>query len=409
MSVDAAIKAVLNTLEDNWEKDSGEYRIRDWDGEVLAEKNAQGVEWKIDTAKPLEDKFYHAIYKTENKYYLQGISCLSLKDNILIIENMEEVSNLFTMREVQRTLFFKITIAIGLSAAFCNFFLSKWLTRSIKELEMVTTQVANGELKARVEKIPDDEIGSLSRKFNNMAESLDKSFNELKELSKRQEDFVGNFSHELKTPLTSIIGYADLLRTHKVDETTMFEAINYIFLEGKRLENLSLKMLELLVERKREPQLKIIQIELLVTEVLDILKPKLEEKKIHIKTEITAVKALADADLMKTVIINVVENAIKAVEQTGTITISLKRKQERVLLCISDNGCGVPPEEVERLTEAFYMVDKSRSRSSGGVGLGLSICKQVMELHNGRIEFESELDKGTKVSLIWNGSEVERK
>jgi signal transduction histidine kinase len=398
---DMAIKAVIKTLNTNWGQESGQYRIRYWNGEVLDEKNLKNIEWKIELSEPAEEHFYHAVYTIGGKYYIQGISSLILNEETIIIESMEDISPIFDMRENQSTLFLKITVVIGMMAAICNFFLSKWMTRSIIELENITKLVANGELEARVEKISDDEIGSLARKFNEMAETLEHNMEELKEAARRQEDFVGSFSHELKTPLTSIIGYADLLRTQNVDEDTKFGAANYIFHEGKRLENLSLKMLELIVERKKDLKLRKTSINQLVTEALTIMKSKISEKEIRIQVEMEKINAYVDSDLMKTVFINLLDNAIKAVEINGVVKIILKRENDEIILNVCDNGCGIAKEDVNRLTEAFYMVDKSRSRRTGGVGLGLSICRQIMELHNGRIEFESEVEKGTKVSLKW--------
>jgi signal transduction histidine kinase len=402
---DMAIKAVLRTLETNWEHNNGLYRVRYWNGDVLSEMNPKDISWNIQMPQQSEKQFNHAIYKIGDSYYLQGISCLILNKETIVIENMEDVSGIFETRETQSKIFFRITLVIGMLAAICNYFFTKWLTASIKELEDVTSLVAKGDLGARVKKISNDEIGSLSRKFNVMAETLENNMEELKEESTRQKDFVGSFSHELKTPLTSIIGYADLLRTHKVDEETRFEAANYIFLEGKRLENLSLKMLELLVERNKELEYKYTSIKQLVTEVLVSMKSRIDEKETKLQLDMESINSFVDADLMKTVIMNLLDNAIKAVDEKGIISIILTHEGEEFVMRVTDNGCGIPKEDVSRLTEAFYMVDKSRSRSYGGVGLGLSICKQIMELHNGRIEFESEEGKGTKASIRWKEKE----
>ena len=186
-----------------------------------------------------------------------------------------------------------------------------------------------------------------------------------------------------------------------MDEETRFEAANYIFLEGKRLENLSLKMLELLVERKKEPDYKNCSITQLVEEVLMTMKLRMDEKKIKLKVDMESISSFVDKDLMKTVIINLLDNAIKAVEAKGVISIILISCNKDIVMSVIDNGCGIPKEDVSRVTEPFYMADKSRSRNNGGVGLGLAICNQIMELHNGRIEIESEVGKGTRVSIRW--------
>ncbi|MFT4143447.1 MAG: HAMP domain-containing sensor histidine kinase, partial [Mobilitalea sp.] len=248
-----------------------------------------------------------------------------------------------------------------------------------------------------------DELGTLGNNFNDMADTMEEKIYDLKEAARRQEDFVGSFIHEIKTPLTSIIGYADLLRSKKLDEETLFEAASYIFTEGKRLEALSLKLLELLVEGKQEPNYRMIALSIMVDEVLEVIQPVLREKAINLTLDVPRIIVKADIELMKTVILNLIDNARKAVGNKGSIAVTALQQEDTVILIIKDNGIGIPKEDIDKITEPFYMVDKSRSRSEGGAGLGLAICTQIMKFHKGKLTFESEPGQGTSAILTWKG------
>jgi len=166
-------------------------------------------------------------------------------------------------------------------------------------------------------------------------------------------------------------------------------------------------MLELLIERNKKPDYKNSSITQLVKEVLVAMKPRIDEMEIDIRLDMERISSYVDVDLMKTVMMNLLDNAIKAVDKKGIITITLTCENGEIVMCVIDNGCGINKEDVSRVKEAFYMADKSRSRNNGGVGLGLSICNQIMEIHNGRLEIESDEGKGTKVSIRWKEIEGE--
>ena len=171
---------------------------------------------------------------------------------------------------------------------------------------------------------------------------------------------MGSFAHELKTPMTSIIGYADTLRSRGLSEEQRFQAANYIFEEGKRLEALSLKLMDLIVLDKQKISMR------------PVPAAELSERVIHLR---------------------------KAVDADGLIRFEGRSDENGYTLVIKDNGRGMLREDMNRITEAFYMADKSRARKEGGAGLGLSLCRRIVELHGGTMEFESRLEIGTAVTV----------
>lgn len=396
-----ALKSTLAALSDNWTVDNREYRVKNEMGTTLQE--SAGMRSLINIEQTKLDTVVYQIYKSKDKYYLQAVTKLQLKEQIITIENSNEITAIFKTRNEQQLLFLEIVLLVGGLCGIVNYIFTIWITKPVLELAKATKEISEGDMGIRVTVKSKDELGTLGNNFNDMADTLEEKMYELKEAARRQEDFVGSFVHEIKTPLTSIIGYADLLRSKKLDDETLFEAASYIFSEGKRLEGLSLKLLELLVEGKQEPNYRITALSILVDGVLDIIQPILREKSINLTIDIPRIIVKADIELMKTVILNLIDNARKAVRNKGSIAISAFQQEDTVVLIIKDNGIGIPKEDLDKITEPFYMVDKSRSRSEGGAGLGLAICTQIMKFHKGRLTFESEPGQGTRAILTWKG------
>ena len=398
------LSSIINTLEQNWKTENKQYRIQDEKGTTIAE-NITGVDFShMNISKT--NRLSYKIYKSNNSYFVQAAVTLVLNDLTVTIENRNEITSIYKEREAQIKLFLKTMLFVGALGAVLNFILSSWITKPIADLTNASKAIAEGNMKIRVNSKTKDEFGILANHFNSMADALEDKIDELYDAARRQENFVGSFAHEIKTPLTSIIGYADLLRSRKLDEETSFEAVNYIFHEGKRLESLSMKLLELMVEEKQEMETGKVPLRQLVEGALEALSISLREKKITVLLEVEKFVIKVDKDLMKSVIVNVLDNARKAVDREGIIKIKGEVLGEDVVLTISDNGRGIAKEDLDKITEAFYMADKSRARSEGGAGLGLTICTRIMQIHNGEISFESELGKGTRVTLSWKGVDL---
>lgn len=236
-----------------------------------------------------------------------------------------------------------------------------------------------------------------------MWEKLEENITLLKESAEQKEMFMGAFTHEMKTPMTSIIGYADLLRTQKLNQRDQADALDYIFSEGKRLENMSLKMLDLFVADKKDVVLKKVSPANIVNYTVKHLKTTYQKNHIVIEVKAEAGECWLESDLFQTLLINLLDNAKKAMEQGGKIVVMVKMAQSGCVLSVTDGGKGIPQEALGHLTEAFYRVDKARARSNGSAGLGLALCNKIVELHHGSIEFSSEEGIGTIVTVYLNG------
>ena len=210
---------------------------------------------------------------------------------------------------------------------------------------------------------------------------------------------MGSFAHEMKTPMTSVIGYADLLRSQSLEPAEAQEAAAYIFSEGKRLEALSLKLLDLLLLRHQKLSLAPAEMDGMISNLVEHLQPIYREAGITLQCRCEPCWCRAEPDLFRSVLTNLLDNARKALDKGGNIFVTGEKAGGLYRIQVLDNGRGMPPEALSRLTEAFYRVDKSRSRAQGGVGLGLTLCREILELHEGTLEFASREGNGTCVTV----------
>ena len=214
---------------------------------------------------------------------------------------------------------------------------------------------------------------------------------------------MGAFAHELKTPMTSITGFADLLRQGNLDENTRMMAAEYIYTEAKRLERLSFKLLYLLMLKKDSLTMKRIWLPTYLTEVEKTLSPRLQSKAIRLVCRAEQSWTEIEPDLVKSLLYNLIDNAAKAMDDGGIIGVIASAIPGGCQFQVADNGRGMEESELSKITDAFYRVDKARSRSQGGAGLGLALCKQIVQLHHGSIRFSSEPGKGTRVTVTLYG------
>lgn len=222
----------------------------------------------------------------------------------------------------------------------------------------------------------------------------------LKELEKIRQDFVANVSHELRTPLTTIKGYAETLLEGALREEVAFQFVQVIKRHTDRLTKIVEDLLMLSKIESKEFQLKVEVISLrdLIDDVIDFVKEPAEKKKISIsRNEIPSSLALeADRNYLEQVLTNLLDNAIKYTPEGGRVTISaIEKDRGEIQFSIEDNGIGIPKEDIPRIFERFYRVDKGRSQELGGTGLGLSIVKHLVQAHGGRVWVESQLGKGS--------------
>ena len=238
-----------------------------------------------------------------------------------------------------------------------------------------------------------DELENVSQSFDKMADAVQEKIADLQVDVQRREDFMGAFAHELKTPMTSIIGYADMLRTLQIDPAEQHEAAGAIYHESRRLEALSYKLLSLL-------SLSDERLELAPVDLTDLW-PRLRMAcpQVPLLTPQGGAVVHGDADLLLGLLCGLVQTAAKASPAGMPVTVLLADAGDTVALTVQDHGCGIPADKLARVTEPFYMVDKSRARKQGGSGMGLALCQRIAAVHGGTLQISSQVGVGTAVTV----------
>lgn len=307
---------------------------------------------KIDISSLLTEKQSNfALRKIKDKHYMLFSSYWSINNKKVYVINAYDVSNIYEERDRQLKETLIRDMGILSASSIIIFIFAKLVTNHVEKLNL---------------------------------------------LVKQREDFINGFTHELKTPMTVIMGYADLLRLKKCDEEISQKALNYIYSESKRLEKLSFKLMELMSLTEEKLELESIEVSSFINNFVDNEDFNLTVN--EIETDINKGYIKGDKELLEVVIRNLVENANKAEPKDNIIYIRgevLGNKKYRI--SIIDKGKGIPKEHIARVTEDFYMVDKSRSRSNGGSGIGLSLVKKILEFHNTSLHIESKVGEGTIV------------
>ena len=266
----------------------------------------------------------------------------------------------------------------------------------LQKLNDSAKKIAEGVYDDRVDIKGKDEIGELGKSFNQMAQAVETKTQHLEESERRKTLFMGNLTHELKTPMTAISGYAQTLLTTKLELEEQEEALLYIYEQCGRLERLSKKMMRLLeVDGEEALHYTNVSAKQLFEDAKKSCKILLEKKSMVLECVSHDEMYRVDYDLMLDVLINLIDNGVKASEEGSRIRLIASEDS----ITVQDFGRGIPEEEKERILEPFYMIDKSRSRKCGGAGLGLSLAALIIKRHNMKMEIESEIGKGTSIHL----------
>jgi signal transduction histidine kinase len=296
-------------------------------------------------------------------------------------------------------------LAVGLViSVLLGLFLAKTMIAPIQDLTLAVKKVAAGDFSEKLENDSKDEIGVLTRTFNDMAGRLEDTLDDLTKSEQMRREFVANVSHELRTPITSIRSYAETLEEDSsMPAATRQKFLEVILNESDRMTKIVQDLLTLsrFDAGSIEFCFETFSFEKSVRDVYNAMIIDAQSHKhdfvLEFKTPIPDIRG--DRARIEQVLINMVSNAVKYTRDGGRLRMTAGAKDGEVWCSVKDNGLGIPKDDVDKVFDRFYRVDKARSRESGGTGLGLSIAKEIVARHSGKIVLESQEGKGTKITM----------
>lgn len=269
----------------------------------------------------------------------------------------------------------------------------KKLSLPLENLQKVTDQLSCGDMTVMADESGNDEFALLGKSFNQMVHTIRTQMDDLEKDAKQKQMLVDNMAHEMRTPLTSIRGYAEYIEKAAVPEPEKADSARRIMSEADRLRKISEKILDTACLRENPIEKVPVNLASLLQDIAEKLSSVAHNRDVTMMLDGVESSIEGDEVLLSMLFYNLTENAIKACSKGGTVTLFC----DSARVIISDNGKGMTAEQLSHIREPFYRTDKSRSRAEGGAGLGLALCQQIVDSHGAHMTFESELHVGTNV------------
>ena len=296
-----------------------------------------------------------------------------------------------------------VVISFGLISllAIVLYFLLKRFSKPLERVAQSARTFADGDRSSRITHHSHDEVGDIAESFNYLADTVEETIEELERSSHQKQELVDNLSHEIRTPITAIQGYAEYLQQVDLTSEQTHEVTSVIVDESARLKNIAENMLKLASFQEGNLVKSPFSSRELIESTLKSFYPRAVKESVdfHVKG-LHDVTLSADRQLVEMLLSNIIDNAMKACGDQGLIEVSAYVDQGNYHIRVTDNGTGMTREQLKNIGEPFYRTDTARSRQEGGAGLGVALCKRIVEAHGGKLYYESERGKGTSVVII---------
>ncbi len=374
-------------------------------------KRRNWLKFTEDMENAISGELSYTIEYKSNKGLVYVSYPVKKDDNLVgIIRFVSDYTPLFeqTSSFIRNILIFSILVFVF--SIIIAYIISKQITLPIKKLANKTKEVTNGNFDVNIDIKSEDELGMLASDFNLMLNTINTQIktikndrDNLKELSEKQKKFFDNVTHELKTPMTTIIGYSEIIKDNQFTDKEFFnKAINRIISESNRLNRMIVQLLDISKNSNKnfDYELKKLDISIIIKNMCEDMTYKAKKYNMIIEYDIeNDIKLIANEDKVKEIIINLIDNSIKYGKVNSTIYVNAYNDGKYVDISVIDSGEGIDESEIENILSPFYRVSKSETRELGSTGLGLAIVKSIVESYSGEINIKSELNKGTKVSI----------
>ena len=345
-----------------------------------------------------EGKCYSASYKDEDGRRLAICSAVPAKEGNMYLYTVYDIDEVYS--DFRASLFTAAAVgtAASLAVSLVIFLLIYAILRPVADMNKTLRLIADGDFSKRMTVRGGMEEREMAESVNALAQSVQDNVERLESIAEGRKHYVDSLAHEMKTPLTSILCFGDLLRIKRsVSDGERIEYAGIIVDEARRMKNLSSKLLELACADNMELEMEPVSVRELLTESTATIGPALRARGITLEYAGDDGVILCDRELFKSLIYNLCDNAAKASEAGQSVRLRSKAADNGMIISVSDSGIGMTKEVLKKVTEPFYMADKSRSRKAGGAGLGLSLCVEIAKRHNARITAKSRPGVGTTV------------
>ncbi|SHH82805.1 Signal transduction histidine kinase [Sporobacter termitidis DSM 10068] len=312
------------------------------------------------------------------------------------IKNVQDLAD-YKAQMIRHAVIIGVVISILLSILLL--FLLLRLTRPIRKLNQITEEIAGGNYQKRAQINGKDEIGEFAGNFNAMADSVQAHIQKLSDVTEERQRFIDNLAHEMSTPITAIMGFGEFLKYANYTPEEGVKAIDYIIHQSERMKSMAHKLMDLARLNNTEIAPQTIDLRDMLAYVESTLEQNIKGKHVQVEKDLQVFLIVGDKDLIESLLLNIMENALRALPDGGKIEVKTRREGDGFILSIADNGTGIAQGDIPKVFEPFYRADKSRSRAYGGAGLGLSLCKQICDLHYARMEISSQPDIGTTIAI----------
>lgn len=322
-------------------------------------------------------------------------------EETLYLRYEKELTELNEVWDKLQTNYLVISLSFSFVLAISLFIILRRTMKPITQLTKVVDDMAEGNWESKAPEAGKDEVATLGRHFNRMADKIQDNIQQIRQEADAKQEFVDNFAHELKSPLTSIYGFAEYVQKANIPEDEKIQCMSYIMDESKRLLQLSYTLLDMAKIRNEAINIE----EVKLCDVEEQIQKRMEtlcaERGVTLVCNRSVDTMFANEVLLFSLLCNLIQNAVYACKSGDIVTWGVEEEAANIRIYVEDNGCGMTKEQVKRVKEPFYRVDKARSREAGRTGLGLAICSQIVEYHNARMDIQSEPDKGTIITVLF--------
>ncbi len=373
-----------------------------------------------DISNAINNKIAYSINHIDNKVIVSLSYPIEVNGEAIgIINYRKDYSELYSY-----DVWFKYILNIFASIIFLIVFIaaiiiSRQIAKPIKELTKGSEEVTKGNFDLKINIKSKDEIGELSKRFKIMIATIKEQINiikrerdNLKESQKQNKAFFDNVTHELKTPLTTILGYAQIIKENGFNDKEFFDkGTLYIINESNRLNNMVVEILELSTASSQDINYNFEKVDLSKLMKNTCEEMRIRGRKYNIEIRDNVQKNLfirGDSDKLREVLVNIIDNSIKYGDVNSTIEVNGHYEDSDIYIKVKDRGRGIDEKHLKNLFKPFYRISKSESREKGSAGLGLSIVKNIIEKHQGDISIRSAINKGTEVTIKFKGEDYEK-